>query len=556
MAKGYFLYRDDKTTCGGSIIEGFKDHRRFGRPQACELHKVTCGKSPGVFTIVGGLPQDKIHGRKMAGTLHSFSSCPCRATFLASVKTDPYWLVSEGGAAEEESQPLTAENRLAMVDTTRAIIPVFTKSCTKAAGCTDAGKSEEPAVNFGPFVAFINNAMSCCEHDNCHCETSGTAQIAQSTRRPARSVVLEEDNQDSSPSWSSVAVLGATRFVPIAATAGGTAAGIEAGFLLNPVTVAAGVILGSIFYSPMAGEGSDRVPNIILPEEYWHNEELRRMAATGQMATTRVRFFFGTDNDGKTRVYGVHTGEGTPYEGVRTGEMKWSAENRRFEFSPHPGQEPLITWTPADGPKFPTSTASPIQKIDQPTILVTPIPEHGETTTPPFPVPEPQNINDWILTFPADSGVAPIYVLLKTPRDEPGVASGKGEVLTDQGQWLEEAGKGLGAPVPVQVADKLRGRKFSDFDDYREAFWLAVADCPELLTQFSKSNQTLIKGGNAPYPVTSEQVGGRQTFELHHIEEIQYGGAVMDADNLKVTTPKLHIEIHSKVKGNDIKRKI
>ena len=532
MAKGYFLYRDDKTTCGGSIIEGVNDHRRFGRPQACELHKVTCGKSPGIFTIVGGLPGDRIHGRRMAGTLHSFSSCPCRATFLPSITTDFYWPDSKDGADAEEHKPLTAENRLAMVDTTRAIIPVFTKSCTKPAGCTDAGTTTEPAENFGPFIAFVNNEMSCCEHDSCTCEAPTAAYEALSAGKIA----------------SSVALVGATRFVPIAATAGGTATatgvGIEAGFLVNPGTIAAGVILGSIFYSPKVGEGSDRVPHIILPEEYWHNEELRKMAATGQMATTRVRFFFRTDEQGKTRVYGVHTGEGTPYEGVRTGEMTWSAENRRYEFSPHPGQGPLITWTPADGPTLPTSTASPIQKIDQPTILVTPVPEERETTTPPFPVPDPQDINDWILTFPDNAGFAPIYVLLKTPRDEPGVATGNGELLTRPGRWLEKASQGLGAPVPSQVADKLEGRKFNDFDSFREAFWIAVADSPELYKQFNRSNQKRMKNGRAPRSRQIDTVGGRRSYELHHKIDIQYGGKVYDVDNLGVTTPKRHIDIH------------
>ncbi|WP_431355407.1 hypothetical protein [Salmonella enterica] len=36
----------------------------------------------------------------------------------------------------------------------------------------------------------------------------------------------------------------------------------------------------------------------------------------------------------------------------------------------------------------------------------------------------------------------------------------QGEVLTGTEKWLSGAGKGLGAPVPQQVADKLRGKTF------------------------------------------------------------------------------------------------
>lgn len=45
-----------------------------------------------------------------------------------------------------------------------------------------------------------------------------------------------------------------------------------------------------------------------------------------ETATTRVRFFWGTDIHGKPQVFGVHTGEGTPYENVRVANMLWNAD--------------------------------------------------------------------------------------------------------------------------------------------------------------------------------------------------------------------------------------
>ncbi|MEM6160463.1 PAAR domain-containing protein [Erwinia sp. P6884] len=85
MAIGHYLFRGDKTVCGGRIIEGCTDHQHFDRDMACEGHQVTCGKHAGRFRIVGGLENDDIHGKRIAGTLHSRSSCPCKSRFIPSI---------------------------------------------------------------------------------------------------------------------------------------------------------------------------------------------------------------------------------------------------------------------------------------------------------------------------------------------------------------------------------------------------------------------------------------------------------------------------------------
>lgn len=127
-------------------------------------------------------------------------------------------------------------------------------------------------------------------------------------------------------------------------------------------------------------------------------------------------------------------------------------------------------------------------------------------------------------------------------RNQPGTATGKGQKVGDK--WLHDAGKESGVPIPDRIADKLRDKKFNNFDDFRKQFWEEVSKDPELLKQFSKSNQTLIKNGNAPYPIPEEQVGGRETFELHHVKPIIEEGGVYDMDNIRVITPKRHIDIH------------
>lgn len=94
-AKGYFLFRGDKTVCGGRIIEGWSDHQFFGKDMACEGHQVTCGKHPGRYRICGGHDTDVIHGKRIAGTLHSYSSCPCKSKFVPSNWEDNYELGGE-----------------------------------------------------------------------------------------------------------------------------------------------------------------------------------------------------------------------------------------------------------------------------------------------------------------------------------------------------------------------------------------------------------------------------------------------------------------------------
>ncbi|MCE1644908.1 PAAR domain-containing protein, partial [Enterobacter hormaechei] len=84
MAIGYFLLVGDKTTCGGQIITGDHTMTFNGRATAREGDKVTCGKHPGSYTIVGGVSDVFDMGRKLAGTLDSVSTCPCRARFINS----------------------------------------------------------------------------------------------------------------------------------------------------------------------------------------------------------------------------------------------------------------------------------------------------------------------------------------------------------------------------------------------------------------------------------------------------------------------------------------
>ncbi len=97
MAKGYFLYHLDKTSCGGRIVAGASDETYIiggiERQRVREGDPVTCGQHKGLFRVCGGMGDTyDVNGvlREWAGSLDSFSSCPCRAHFKPSVKTHTY----------------------------------------------------------------------------------------------------------------------------------------------------------------------------------------------------------------------------------------------------------------------------------------------------------------------------------------------------------------------------------------------------------------------------------------------------------------------------------
>ncbi|MFP1725844.1 PAAR domain-containing protein [Lonsdalea quercina] len=106
-AEGFYLVQGDKTTCGGVIITGAEDHTLFDKPVAREQDSVTCGQHAGLYKIAGGIDNDTIHDRRMAGTLDSYSTCPCKAKFIPSMMDDTYEK-SSGASAGESAAGFTA----------------------------------------------------------------------------------------------------------------------------------------------------------------------------------------------------------------------------------------------------------------------------------------------------------------------------------------------------------------------------------------------------------------------------------------------------------------
>lgn len=106
MTKGYFIGKDDKTDCGGTVLDGDPRINMYGILHAREGDRVTCGKDGKTYKIVGGISHMNSHGRLMAGTLDSRSDCPCRAQLLPSVTFASY-INSETPASRRAAQPET-----------------------------------------------------------------------------------------------------------------------------------------------------------------------------------------------------------------------------------------------------------------------------------------------------------------------------------------------------------------------------------------------------------------------------------------------------------------
>ncbi|HIF9138115.1 TPA: S-type pyocin domain-containing protein [Photobacterium damselae] len=257
---------------------------------------------------------------------------------------------------------------------------------------------------------------------------------------------------------------------------------------------------------------------------------------------TRVKFRFVTDVNGKQLVTGYHIGDGMTGYGAPVKVVKVEEASAGFakSYIADLGDGIKITWYPEEQDKTPFNLPRPYtEDIDPSTILVRPI-ESDEIRTTVYPE---EDLQEFILTFPADSGISPLYVVFNAKaRHESGVVTGQGEDIT--GIWLEKAGQGLGSPIPSQIADRLRGKQFSNFDRFRKAFWLEVSKDPFLINQFNTQNQNRMRLGKSPKTRSIDKVGKRNSFEIHHVKEISKGGEVYDLDNLKLMTPKRHIDTH------------
>lgn len=301
-----------------------------------------------------------------------------------------------------------------------------------------------------------------------------------------------------------------------AATGAGTGAGV----------VTAGVAAGAL-----AGVVALLWPSSLGDSSLYTDEQLKSL----KEGRTRVRLHIEQQADGTLKGYGYNTQKRRDWEMIPIVQFVAQGAQQVADF----GDGVTLIWTPAVNPTdtlgIPALEAAP----QAPQIWIYPPTEQADNMIVD-PI-HPPDYKDFILVFPANSGIKPLYIVMNV-RLDPGVVTGQGQDVT--GIWLAGAGAGLGAPIPTRIADQLRGKNFSSFDAFRKALWIAVANDAELSQQFSSRNLSGMAKGLAPAAPKNEHAGKRISFELHHVELIKDGGVVYDADNLRAVTPRRHIDIH------------
>ncbi|EQA1624177.1 S-type pyocin domain-containing protein [Enterobacter asburiae] len=543
----------DPTTCGGRVLEGAPNRRTNGTPVARMGDKVSCGKNSGIYQIIGGISWMTTEGRLVAGSLNSFSSCPCNAKIIPQITVQTYESRSESRmlapAAATTPPTIVSSNSSPVVSPAAPLlVPVFAKSRERGNGNTDAGKQQEPHTNFAEMGLFRAAPATDDVTDSDAPQHAQTAKkkppapedIPKPKKRSALYKWFNGNHEEVQYQAAVAAAASATRAQTATAGAGvlEQVAGRFATYgtwAVRGAEIAAGGVGASV-----AGFLVGMMPGKLNEGEQDFIDRMR--LAQMREAPTRVRYTWENDSNGNPVPHGYHTPPGKDM--VRVRKMEWDRRYEAYTFTTEEENPVTIIWTPDhSGVNAPSNTGNQTPPRLPGTILVNPLPDDTRITSTTTPAPDEKSFADYILILPV-SDIPPIYIYI---RNNPGQVTGKGQKVT--GTWLADAGQGNGSPIPSQIADKLRGRAFSNFDSFRAEFWLEVSKDPVLSQQFKRHNLTHIKKGNSPFTREQDAVGGRERYELHHITPISEGGDVYNVDNMGVTTPKRHIEIHSTSKG-------
>jgi len=231
---------------------------------------------------------------------------------------------------------------------------------------------------------------------------------------------------------------------------------------------------------------------------------------------------------------------------VRVRSFIYNPDTSRYEFTRDGDTKPSLVWTPAVSPgNSSTNLPSDTRDVDH---------YSGGPLTPvsdalgDYPTYDAEDEGDFILVFPEESGLDPVYVMLKSPRYLPGIVSGMGGA-TDP-NWELSASKGLGSPIPTAVADTLKDRSYAEFRSLKKAIWREISKLPEATKYMTEKNIQLIRKGNSPIAPYAEQNGKNVWYEIHHISPIWKEGAVYDLDNLVINTPLNHKKIHNELRSD------
>lgn len=339
-------------------------------------------------------------------------------------------------------------------------------------------------------------------------------------------IPLKKISASTFPSVFGTFALSVTAIASVGASCGGlcTSGTAASGAATGAGVVTAGALIGvvALLWPSSLGDSS-----------LYTDEQLKSL----KKGRTRVRLHVEQQVDGSLKGYGYNTQTRRDWEMIPVVQFVPDGEQQVADF----GDGVTLIWTPAANPSdtlgIPALEAAP----QTPHIWIYPPTEQADTIIV-NPI-HPPDYKDFILVFPADSGIKPLYIVMNV-RLNPGTVTGQGQDV--MGIWLASAGVGQGAPIPTRIAEQLRGKSFVSFDAFRKAFWKAVASDSELSSQFIPDNIERMRNGNAPKARYRDAAGSKGSFELHHVALVSEGGEVYNVDNLRVNTPKNHLDIHRK----------
>lgn len=357
----------DKTTYG-QILSATATWYEGDKPLVQSGDLARCDKCNGTFPIVGTAVDWTEEQPYVATGDRVACRCPDHVVYGSTTQftTSPVSTRSTAARSANVAEAPAASTATNAAPDTATAMParVFTRSCL---GTTKSTCTQEPVDNFGK-VAVIAPTSS---------ETAaGTALAGLAIDRVAGSRVLQGLG-----SW-------AIRGIETAASSFARSA--------NPLLLA-------LWPSDLA-DGS-----------LYTEEQLREMSE----ALTRVRFQFRQDAQGIVQVYGFHTF--SHYGGedrVPVRRAHWNADKSAMEAHL---DGLTITWTPNKGPLVTAPTTYPGARPDVlDNILVHPIPNGRDSQITTYPGQDAEDITwqDVILTFPADSGVPPLYLVFAKPAVE------------------------------------------------------------------------------------------------------------------------------------------
>ncbi|MDD0968782.1 MULTISPECIES: colicin E3/pyocin S6 family cytotoxin [Pseudomonas] len=167
----------------------------------------------------------------------------------------------------------------------------------------------------------------------------------------------------------------------------------------------AGAVTGGVAAGALAGMVALLWPSNLGDSSLYTEEQLRSL----KEGRTRIRLQVEQQPDGSLKGYGYNTQKRPDWEMIPVVQFTAQGSRQVADF----GNGATLTWTPAVDSSS-TSGIPPLEGAPQtPTIWIYPPTEQADKiiVNPIYP-PE---YEDFILVFPADSGVQPLYVVLSRP---------------------------------------------------------------------------------------------------------------------------------------------